>query len=534
MWLTGQGVSPGIAFGKVWIRSSYELDKSLAYDGSVQADDKLNKVRETFQQTKGELHIYWEKIHSRDEAAAKIFESYMQILEDEGVFTRILEMLEREKVEPEYAIEAVFDERIKKFAMLENPIFAEREADLRDIKRLLLDVLSGKHKDNLSFIKGEVILVADEVLPSDMLRFNPSYVKGVVTERGSSTSHAAILARSLGIPMIVGVEGIQRKVSEEDSLGIDGESGEVVVNPLPMDIEKLSLKSESLSNTRIQQEIYGDKTIYVNSGERLWFGINVVNENFVVDESCYDYVGLYRTEHLYLRGNQAPTEEEQLRAYKHLIQSAKGKWVTIRTVDIGEDKVPDYMQAEEKGIRYCLQHPELFVTQLRAILRASVYGKVQIIFPKVVCIEEVRQAKRYVQDCMEQLDREGFSFDNKVPIGIMIETPSIALLSEVVAKEVDFASIGTNDLMQYLLGVERGTVLAEDNSIETSQELWNLIQRVVNAFNQENKPLSVCGEMAGVPQHAVELIRMGIRNLSMDAVHIPQVKSALLQMDRMV
>ena len=363
----------------------------------------------------------------------------------------------------------------------------DKTLDLQDVRDHLLWALKGAYKENvLAQIQEEVILVAKELLPSDVLAMNPAYIKGIILEKGSPLSHVAILAKTRGIPMITQAEGVWESV----------EDGQL-----------------------IKRKFAGNETCVETITELGGLlGINVDNPNWDMPDESYDFIGLYRTEYQYIEAVELPTEEELFENYKMAIEHAKGKSVTFRTIDIGGDKTPNYMKAAEplRGISVCFAYPEVFKTQLRAMLRASVYGRVRVMFPMVRSVEEIRKAKRYVQAAMEELEQEHIAFDKQLLIGVMIETCELAQVAEQVVHEVDFASVGTNDLIASITGISREEIDGNMYEEETMERIFAILEDVFSVFKKAQKAIYVCGEMAACPEYAKRFLQLGATGLSIN------------------
>ena len=424
------------ALAKVYKYDANALHVGESYYEEGKCQENIDAVWETLLKARAKMQELYSHLSLEDETQAEIFEAHLRILEDEELLARVLEAIEVDGVTAEYAFEKVFDEYICMFGESEDAILTDKVYDLRDMKEYLLRILRGDSKLELTDIREEVILVAKELLPSDVLRVDPAYVKGIIIEKGSEWSHAVILAKARQIPIQIAKAGIWNKV----------ENGDLLPVPPSTPVECC------------------DAEVVLEDGQHIEIGINIDYPNWNLPNDCYDFVGLYRTEIQYIAKQQQPTEEELFEAYRDTLIRAGGKCVTFRTMDIGGDKIPQYfldrVDAEDMngGIDFCFKNLDIFQTQLRAILRASAYGKVQIMFPMVKSMEDFFHAKELVLETMIQLGKGGQNYDKNIKLGIMIETLPIIEELEQVAKEVDFASIGTNDLMGGLSGIERSEI----------------------------------------------------------------------------
>lgn len=533
--LTGNPVSPGIAMAKAYVYYPLELAVEEGYFQAEEKQENLKAFHEALSKTKEELKCLYEMLATEDEEKAKIFLAHMELLEDEELLDEIQLAIEDECMNPDYAIEKVFDEFTVLLSKVADPLIAGRAADLQDVKRRLLRVYQGKEEKNLSTLTEDVIVVAHDLLPSDTATLNRQHVKGIVTESGGSNSHSAILARSFQIPAVLGVADAMKQIPDGEFLSIDALSGILVVNPDKDEQQAFLEKRRVFLEKRKTEEQYLDKAGATKDGYSIQIGINVGSTDFDVPKTQFDFVGLFRTEFLYMENTHLPTEAEQFEAYKKVLEHAKGNPVTLRTLDIGGDKTLPYMELPEeenpflgkRALRLCFAEPDIFMTQLRAALRASAYGPLQIMFPMVGSMEDIYRAKAYVREAMEQLQQEKTAFNKAIKIGIMIEVPSIALIADMAAEEVDFASVGSNDLTQYVSATDRMNSEVTSYYQNYSPAMIRLLGYIADAFNQKGKALSVCGEMAGNPKAAVILAGLGIKKLSMSAANIAGVKAAL-------
>ena len=533
--LTGNPVSPGIAIAKAYIYYPLELVVEEGYFKATEKEENMANFRMALSKTRQELERLYDYLAIEDEEKAKIFRAHLELLEDEEILDEIQMAIEDECMNPDYAIESVFNEFSAILSKAADPLIAGRAVDLQDVKRRLIRIYQGKEEKNLSNLSEDVIVIAHDLLPSDTVTLNRQKVKGIVTEIGGYNSHSAILARSFQIPAVLGACNAMKVIEDGAILGIDALSGTLIVNPNEEEQKCLENKQIVLEEKRKMEEEYLDKPASLSDGMKIAIGINVGSTDFDIPKSYYDFVGLFRTEFLYMENTHLPTEEEQLQAYKKVIQSANGYPVTLRTLDIGGDKTLPYMELPKeenpflgnRALRLCFSKPELLMTQLRAALRASAYGPLQIMFPMVGSMEDIYRAKSYVKEAMEQLEQEGKAFDNGIKIGIMIEVPSIALIADLVAEEVDFASIGSNDLTQYVSATDRMNPEVTEYYQNYSPAMIRLLGYIAQSFGKKGKELSVCGEMAGNPSIAVVLAGLGIKKLSMSAANIAGVKAAL-------
>lgn len=505
----------GVALAKVYKYKPESVTVKKTYYGPEEKQENIDAIWDALVQARVGLSGLYSRLFAEDEVQAEIFAAHACILEDEELLMKVLHAVEADGFTAEYAIEKVFGEYIAAFSQFEERMLCDKVQDLEDVKGYLLHIMQGNRKEELAKIKEEVVLVAKGLLPSEILQLDSNYIKGIITETGSSWSHAAILAGARQIPMITGAEGIWDRLTGEEILGLDAKKGIWRINPDPVERE-LFLKNDA-------EVCVMDKTVILQDGRRIAIGINVDSPEWEAPSACYDYVGLYRTEFQYIENVQLPIEEELFETYKKVVIRANGKIVTFRTIDIGGDKLPKYIVKFHnfvegaRGVKFCFANPSIFLTQLRAILRASVYGPVQIMFPMVESVEDIASAKMYLKRAMQQLEQIEESYDRNIPVGIMIETPGILAEIERAVQAVDFASVGTNDLAA---AVCKGIGM---------EPLYKLLEDVFEHFHMNGKEITVCGELAANPEHAKRLVELGATGLSMNWSSISEVKTALCQ-----
>ncbi len=535
--LIGNPVSEGIAIAKAYKYYPLNLEVEEAFFQKDKLDERLAGYKKTMEKGKEELQQLVAKFHKEDEDKAKIFLAHQEILEDEDMLEEIEMAITDEYCEPDYAIERVFNFFAEMLKKVDNPLIAGRAADLYDVKNRLIRIYQGKEERKLSDLEEDVIVIAHDLFPSDIANLDREHVKGIVTEIGGDNSHTAILARSYGIPAILGVENAMEMIEQDIMLGMDAIKGNVVLEPGAEERTVLIEKEAAFNDKRKLEALYLEKPGLMKDGAQISIGINVGTPEYDVVKGAYDFIGLFRTEFLYMENTHFPTEEEQYLAYKKILQNAGDKPVTLRTLDIGGDKSLPYMElpTEEnpflgkRALRLCLEDKELFRTQIRAALRASVHGKLQIMFPMVGRMEDIYQAKAFVETVKNELRAEEYSFDENIKLGIMIEIPSIAMIADLAAEAVDFASIGSNDLTQYMCAADRMNPQVTSYYENYSPAMLRILGHIFEAFEKKGKPVSVCGEMAGNPKAAVLLAGLGAKKLSMTAGCIPRVKAALAE-----
>ena len=533
--LKGESVSSGIAVAKAYTYEPLELNTCKIAFAKGMEREYFKQFKDTVVKAKEELHTIYERMVNDNPEHAEIFLSHQCILDDEEVLKGIQKAIEKDRMYPDTAIEVVFGEYAKRLETIPDSTFAERIKDLQDIEKRLIRIWQGKKDHELSDLTEEVIVVAHDLLPSDIASMDCAYVKGIITEIGGETSHCAILARCYGIPAILGVKEAIKKIPDEVELGLDALNGEVILRPNEEDLAKLEKKRLHLLEKYEDEKQYLDKPAETKDGVEIGIGINLGTEYFEAEENWFDYVGLLRTEFLYMDRTSWPTEEEQFEIYKKVLDGAKGKIVTLRTFDIGGDKIPAHMEMIKednpflgiRGIRFCFRRPEMFLTQIRAALRASAYGKLQIMFPMVENMDDIYKAKAFVKKAMEELDAEGIAYDKNILLGVVIETPSMAMIADLVAAEVDFASIGSNDLVQYCCVADRTNHAVADYYQSYSPAMVRFYAHILDAFQRKGKRIAICGEIVGNPKGALLMVGLGARWISMDVNGIASVKAAL-------
>ena len=534
----GIAVSPGVSVGKSLIVDSEDYRIPRREIESSQRILEIQRVRNAFRDATDELT----KLESAQGEASggrikDIFAVHMRFLRDRSLRRRITDQIQTESVTAEYAVSTVLREIASHFTSVQDAYISERAADIYDIERRLLRHLLGTKREDILHLREEVIVVARELSPMQTAGFNRDYVRGMATDAGGRTSHTAIVARSLGIPAVVALEDLTEVVRGGDTIVIDGNRGIVIVNPDEETVRQYEVYSREFVALEHKLDSIRAKPAVTRDGVRVGLRGNIEfpDEAEVVLQKGGEGIGLYRTEFLYLNRPTEPVEQEQYEAYAEVVRALKDKPVVIRTFDLGADK---YTQSRRlapepnpflglRSIRFCLQNLTMFKTQLRAILRASVLGQVKIMFPLITNIQELMQAKMILHDVMEDLDEEGIAYNRDLEVGIMVETPSAALTASTLARDADFFSIGTNDLTQYTLAVDRGNELVSTLYSPADPAVLRLIRTVIQDAHKAQIDVSVCGETASEPEYVMLLLGMGIRTLSMTPPMIPEIKQVI-------
>lgn len=539
--LKGIGVSPGIAIGQALIKKHEEIRIEKIEIEIVEKE--LERLGECIKKCKEQINELYEYTLSYiGEEEARIFEAHSMILEDPEFLGQIEAKIESEHINSEYAIKEISDMFINIFVNMDNEYMKERANDIKDISKRLIRILLDIKMQDLSELNEEVIIIAHDLTPSDMAQMNKEKVLGFITEIGGRTTHSAIMARTLEIPAIVGVEGITGIVKNGDLLIFDGDEGKVIVNPKEKDLKAYQLKKEETKKFREKlKELRGVKSI-TKDGFEVELAANIGTPKDVegVLKNDGEGVGLYRTEFLYMDRDKLPTEEEQFQAYKEVAERLEGKSVVIRTLDVGGDKDLTYLDLPNemnpflgyRAIRLCLDQTEIFKTQLRALLRASAFGNIKVMFPMISSIEELKSAKVILREVKEDLINNKIAFNEEIEVGMMIEIPAAAIMSDVFAKEVDFFSIGTNDLIQYTIAVDRSNCKISNLYNAFNPALLRLIKLTVENGHKEGIWVSVCGEVAGDPRFIPLLIGMGVDELSMSPISILYARWVISRMNQ--
>ncbi len=533
--LKGNPVSRGIALGKVYIYKAFKADVHESYFEAGKEDEFYKKYQDAVKTAEKELDSIITSMTGESPEKAKIFTAHVEILMDEEVEEGVKEMIYESRTMPDYAVDEIYTHFANLLEKAKDPLIAARAADLRDVRNRVLRILKGEKESNLSSLRENVIIVAHDLLPSDTATMDRNRVMGIITEVGGATSHTAIIARSYKIPALLGVADATAIMSNGDNVIMDALTGKVLLDPERETIKEYQEKLVEYIKEERETSQYLDKIPLVASGERFSVGLNVGNTDPDESYKYVDFVGLLRTEFVYMGSEHLPTEQEQFEAYRRVLANAMGNPVTLRTLDIGGDKTLRYMVMPKednpflgnRALRFCLVHIDMFKTQLRAALRASAFGPLQIMFPMVGTMDDIRAAKAVVEQVKQDLRTEGIAFDEKIHVGIMIEIPSIGMIADMAAKEVDFASVGTNDLTQYLHAVDRMNPAIADYYQSMSPSMFRMLGRIFAEFNKAGKSISVCGELAGDHLGALVMFGLGLRKFSMNAANIGRVKRTL-------
>ncbi|CUF09217.1 TPA: phosphoenolpyruvate--protein phosphotransferase [Staphylococcus aureus] len=528
--IKGIAASDGVAIAKAYLL----VEPDLTFDKNEKVTDvegEVAKFNSAIEASKVELT----KIRNNAEVQlgadkAAIFDAHLLVLDDPELIQPIQDKIKNENANAATALTDVTTQFVTIFESMDNEYMKERAADIRDVSKRVLSHILGVELPNPSMIDESVVIVGNDLTPSDTAQLNKEFVQGFATNIGGRTSHSAIMSRSLEIPAIVGTKSITQEVKQGDMIIVDGLNGDVIVNPTEDELIAYQDKRERYFADKKELQKLRDADTVTVDGVHAELAANIGTPNDLpgVIENGAQGIGLYRTEFLYMGRDQMPTEEEQFEAYKEVLEAMSGKRVVVRTLDIGGDKELSYLNLPEemnpflgyRAIRLCLAQQDIFRPQLRALLRASVYGKLNIMFPMVATINEFREAKAILLEEKENLKNEGHDISDDIELGIMVEIPATAALADVFAKEVDFFSIGTNDLIQYTLAADRMSERVSYLYQPYNPSILRLVKQVIEASHKEGKWTGMCGEMAGDETAIPLLLGLGLDEFSMSATSI--------------
>ncbi|MEL0004429.1 MAG: phosphoenolpyruvate--protein phosphotransferase [Opitutales bacterium] len=535
LMLFGIPASPGIAHGPVF-RFLHQAVEVLSYQVEASAqEEEISRFMNALEQTKDQVRQIRDDVAKNlGEKEAGIFDAHMLVLEDKALIDDVCKEVKESGDNVEQCVYRVTEKYQSFFEQLEDQYLRERASDLRDISSRLLRNLAGATSSGTAFLEQPKILVSEDLTPSDTASLDRSKILGIATNSGGQTSHAVIMARASGVPAVVGLRRLTEDLEDGDEILIDGFEGVVIINPSETTLYrygKVGVQRQKAKDLVDQEASLPAETLD-GSPIKLWANADTVDEISRIVETDSEGVGLYRTESLFLRQNALPSEDEQYEEYAAMVKASVPKPITIRTLDLGGDKILDAWAKEQeenpfmgfRAIRYCLSNPPVFLDQLRAILRASAHGKVKILLPMISGLGEVTRAKEFIFTAKRQLSERGQAFDQDVEVGCMLETPAAVAICDLLATEVDFFSVGTNDLVQYLLAVDRVNnriaFLYEPHHPAVIRSLKSICQ----VTNEKKKPVTVCGEIAGDPHFLPLLLGLGLNSFSASVPLLPELK----------
>lgn len=539
--LKGIAASPGIAIAK-----AYQLvtpDLSFEKVTTENTEEEISRLEQALEVSRTELEKI--KAHTENklgEDHAAIFSAHLLILNDPELINPMKEKIETDKVIAATAVEEVSAMFIDMFENMDNEYMRERAADIKDVTKRIMAHLLGVTFPNPALIDEEVVIIAEDLTPSDTAQLNREFVQGFATDIGGRTSHSAIMARSLEIPAVVGTKNITESVAQNDLIIIDGLEGNVIIHPTDEEVATYKEKQAAYAKQQEEWAKLKDEPTITKDGAEVELAANIGTPDDVAGalHNGAEGIGLYRTEFLYMGKSELPSEEEQFEAYKSVLEQMGDKPVVVRTLDIGGDKELDYLDLPKelnpflgfRAIRFCLENEDVFRPQLRALLRASAFGNLKIMFPMIATLEEFRQAKGILLDEKEKLTAEGMEVSENIEVGIMVEIPSTAVTAAQFAKEVDFFSIGTNDLIQYTMAADRMNEQVSYLYQPYHPAILNLVNNVIEAAHKEGKWAGMCGEMAGDPIAVPILLGLGLDEFSMSATSILPARTQLSKLSK--
>jgi phosphotransferase system enzyme I (PtsI) len=534
----GISVAPGVAIGEAVVLEAEDYRIPFRTVSADRVEDELQVLARAIETSLTELARQAEAITAQlGRDAATVFDWHVGVLRDARLRGSIEQIIREKSAAAAYATSTVMRNYQRRFMQMNDPLLVERIRDVQDIERRLLRNILGESREDLAHLSKPVVLVAHDLTPTQTAQLADTKVLGVALDTGAGTSHTAILLKSWGRPGVIGLNDVSSRISGGDLLIVDGSNQLVILNPTPATLEDYRNREASFQRLKIELDTLRDVEAVTSDGVRIQLMCNIEfpRETAVGVRNGADGVGLYRTEFLFLRPEGEPSEEDQYAAYTEAIVGAAGKPVTIRTFDLGADKYTQQKQYEQernpmlglRSVRYSLQHLDMFKVQLRAILRAAVHGHVRLMFPLITSLMEFRQAKMTLHDAMEDLEEDNRPFARSMPVGMMLETPAAAMQVKDFCREVGFISIGTNDLIQYLLAVDRGNERVSRFYTPAHPSVLRVLRDVIRACAKAGIDCSLCGEMAGQPLYTLLLLGLGLRTFSMAPANIPEVKKLI-------
>ena len=534
--LVGKGISEGIGLGKTVVlkENEFKIEKQTIKNTSAEKQhiyDAIKKVENEIENL----------INNISGTEKEIMQAYLMILQDPSLTEETIKIIEQEKCNSTYAVEVGLDKIIKTFEEMDDPYMAARSRDIEDMKKRILSKLLKIEEIDLSKLPKDTILIAKELTTSDIAKINLKNISGIITEIGGVNSHMAIIARTNEIPAIVGIKHIFENIKENDYIALNGTTGEIFLNPTQDKIKELTKNQENLKQEKQELEKYKNEKAITKDGHQVELLANIggPQDIQIVIDNTAEGVGLLRSEFLYMDAKDFPTEEEQFEAYKKIAQSLENKRIVIRTLDIGGDKNLKYMKLPKeenpflgyRAIRIYLDNKDLFKVQLRAILRASSYGNVAIMLPMISSIEELRKSKEIIEEVKQELKTKNIKFNENIEVGIMVEIPSSAVMADEFAKECDFFSIGTNDLIQYTIAVERGNEKVANLYTHFNPAVIRLIKSAIDGAHKNGIICGMCGEAAGDVNFIPLLVGLGLDEFSMNANKILKARKLITTLE---
>ncbi|EFZ35057.1 phosphoenolpyruvate--protein phosphotransferase [Ligilactobacillus ruminis] len=539
--LKGIAASDGIAAAKAYML--VQPDLSFSETSIDDPETEIKRLDDAVEASKSELELIKQKAtENLGEEEAQVFEAHLTILADPELLGQIKDKIKNDKVNAEAALKSVTDMFIEMFeAMIDNAYMQERAGDIRDVTKRIMSHLLGVTLPNPALIQEEVVIVAHDLTPSDTAQLDRNYVKGFITDIGGRTSHSAIMSRTLEIPAVVGSGSATTDIQEGEMVIIDGINGDALVDPTDAELADYKQKAAEFAAQKEEWARLKDAKSVSADGKEVLLGANIGTPDDVLgaNDNGAEAVGLFRSEFLYMNSNELPTEDEQYEAYKAALEGMSGKQVVVRTMDIGGDKELPYLPLPEeqnpflgyRAIRICLDRQDIFRTQLRALLRASKYGRLAIMFPMIATVQEFKDAKAIFREEKANLVASGVEVSDDIQVGMMMEIPAAAMIADKLAKYADFFSIGTNDLIQYSMAADRGNERVSYLYQPYNPSILRLIKNIIDASHKEGKWTGMCGEMAGDQIAVPLLLGLGLDEFSMSATSILKTRSLIKKLD---
>lgn len=535
--IKGKGISKGIGFGKIFILE--KRDRKIQKENVENTEDELEKFKEALKEVEKEIE---EIIQQSSIKEKEIMNAYLMILKDPTLIIETENLIKNFKYNAEYATEEGFNKIVEMFNKINDDYMSERAKDIIDIKNKIIDKIFGEDNFNLKKLPQNTILVAKELTTSETAKLDFENVSGIITEIGGVNSHTAIMARTHSLPFVTEIHNIFEVFNNGQYVGLNGKTGEIYINPSKEEENKLLNIQKLIEEENDELKEYKNKDTKTKDGFKveLVANIGIPSDIEKVIESTAEGIGLFRSEFLYMNSEKMPTEEQQFLAYKEVAEKMQGKPVIIRTLDVGGDKEIKYLNLPKetnpflgyRAIRLCLDNIEMFKIQIRAILKASAYGNISIMIPMISSIEELRKTKKLVEECKKELEEKNIKFKEDIKLGIMIEIPSTAIMAEKFAKECDFFSIGTNDLIQYTVAVERGNEKIANLYSQYHPAVIKLIKMAIDGAHKEGIFCGMCGEVASDSKMIPLLIGMGLDEFSMNSNKILQTRKLIGNLDK--